>query len=441
VLRNRTLAAAVLVLLAGVAAAFTADGGDTTVGLVAGDDPVESTTTAVPVDDTGVPGSTTTIEREPSVTETTGAPGPAEAPSATPDLPRPAGPAVAPRAPSSDPSPAQPAQPAPPAPRGSVQGPGVYALDPATGSVRRLVEGDWIGGDVTRDGQRWFVQSWDNSVHRVMHLDGTVVDLPPGVRIGRFDPAGRFVVQHAYDGGVDHSTLIEVWDSHAPAPAPRAVISTWVEYPDWAGGSIVFTGRARNDPQTSGPGTTEAVEIDGSGHRTVLDIPYPRPSPDGTRLALADYQESPEIYDLAGNRLHDLAPDMPEHLTASLPVWSPDGRELAFQVYDPNGAGSYELCVAAADGSGNRCLGAVSGTTMTYTADGSQLVIVGNGDRFSDGGNPVLAVALDGSGTRQLLPSLPCLHQGFLPGTRPLATGEVLLTVGTFRGPPIPACN
>ncbi|MAT84834.1 MAG: peptidase S9 family protein [Gammaproteobacteria bacterium] len=121
----------------------------------------------------------------------------------------------------------------------------------------------------------------------------------------------------------------------------------------------VFDLEWADDPQVSPDGETVAyvrhgydvmkdrptariwlVDVDGTDHRPLTDGAgrSPRWSPDGGRIAfLAPTEEGVEVYMhwLAGNRTARITqlPESPSHLT-----WSPDGRQLAFDMFVPKPA-------------------------------------------------------------------------------------------------------
>ena len=96
------------------------------------------------------------------------------------------------------------------------------------------------------------------------------------------------------------------------------------------------------------------VWVDREGRQEPINVPsrnylYAQLSPDGTRVALADFDEELDtwIWDLERETLQRLTFDPDFNVT---PVWSPDGQRVAFsQIVD----GKQEIYWQAADGSGS----------------------------------------------------------------------------------------
>jgi Tol biopolymer transport system component len=100
--------------------------------------------------------------------------------------------------------------------------------------------------------------------------------------------------------------------------------------------------------------TTAVLQLDRRGKEVPLPLPSayynnPRLSPDGKRLALTQslgIRGSVAVYDRERRILSTLTPEPGRYF---LPLWSPDGKRIAFSRY---AAAAPELCVKNADGTG-----------------------------------------------------------------------------------------
>ncbi len=126
-----------------------------------------------------------------------------------------------------------------------------------------------------------------------------------------------------------------------------------------------------------------------------------------------------------GDRLLTLIESAPARPDVQSPVWSPDGRRIAF-LSRPDG--NKALYVMNADGSGQRRLtrDASNSATPAWSPDGRTLAF----ESVRNGINGVYAVNADGSGQRRLARS------GHAPAWSP--DGR---TIAFFSGPPIYLMN
>jgi Tol biopolymer transport system component len=106
----------------------------------------------------------------------------------------------------------------------------------------------------------------------------------------------------------------------------------------------------------------------------------------------------------------DLAPlDVTPGIRCGSPVWSPEGKSIAYDVLAESGQG-YQTAVVNADGSGRRFI--ARGSIPTWSPDGKLIACQAAG---------ILIVNADGSGAERLLASSHSLR--WLPDGRGIAAG------------------
>jgi Tol biopolymer transport system component len=130
--------------------------------------------------------------------------------------------------------------------------------------------------------------------------------------------------------------------------------SNWSPDGKW----IAFTERG-------GPGQSVIIKIrsNGTGGRVLtrwaLNANHPKWSPDGSRIAFNSHDDllpgaSANLYTISpkGGDLVQLTHYMGSQLNARVGSWSPDGKQLVFQLRgaDPNGPGINQLFIINADG-------------------------------------------------------------------------------------------
>jgi Tol biopolymer transport system component len=167
-------------------------------------------------------------------------------------------------------------------------------------------------------------------------------------------------------------------------------------------GVIIFVGcRSAETPREP----VSVVVVDDSAGRIVSSAV---PSPDGTRLAYA------QVIDSGSSAVYVSAPDGSNPVRVSHgvwdtnPVWSPDGKWIAYQGEDPD----FDLYVVPSDGSAparQLTSGSALDNPSTWSRDGSAVVV----NRAGSGDEHPLAVPLDGGEPRRLGPVM----QGNLHGT------------------------
>jgi Tol biopolymer transport system component len=128
--------------------------------------------------------------------------------------------------------------------------------------------------------------------------------------------------------------------------------------------AAVCGGSNAQEPETTGTiafnrgGQVWMMSADGSGQRALTQGVAPVWSPDGRRIAYMlrgrNYGYHLFVVDANGNRVRRLTRPQLDYEIDHYQVWAPDGRRIAFERYDsdPN----YAVYVVAADGSGLRRL-------------------------------------------------------------------------------------
>jgi len=169
----------------------------------------------------------------------------------------------------------------------------------------------------------------------------------PNARAARYMRAGVIVY------GIGTTLFAAAFDakrleiSGDPIPIARGVISLADNFDIAADGTLVYT---RSGDDANRPERSLALVDPGGGVRTLAAPPgtylAPRVSPDGRRLAIATDDDDGTIWilEMGSGR-------PPQRLTfdghARFPVWSPDGRRIAFESSQEGHGGIF---VQAADG-------------------------------------------------------------------------------------------
>jgi serine/threonine-protein kinase len=257
--------------------------------------------------------------------------------------------------------------------------------------VERYPGSRWAGfTDVLPDGSAALAVAWSRGMsgdHADVHLLSLdTLETRPLLQFGydaRF--AGRDHVVFARNG----SLLVAEWDGERRAVSgePRRVADGvrmdaffgQAQYSVAGNGMLVYA--------PGGVGSVGRVaRVDRAGRVELLEVPEQTYSavdvaPDGERLALgvADVNDYLWIYDLGRREGRKLA-------EGAVPVWSPDGRQIAFSVVDAQGR--WELFVQSLDGAeGGRRLYATDAQVMasSWSPDGRTLGITRGAEIYSLG--------------------------------------------------------
>lgn len=188
----------------------------------------------------------------------------------------------------------------------------------------------------------------------------------------RWSPAGTQLVFSARPNG-DHDDIY-VMDADGGNLRQLTSDPTFDTYPAWSpdGAQIAFVANQ------AGPRDDDIIVMnaDGSDMRRLTDNPgidtQPDWSPDGSRIVFAS-QRDPEFFtqiyvmDAAGGNVTALTASPPA--IASGPRWSPDGAQIAYTVRD--NAGDLQVWMMDADGSNPRPV--TQGAVPVWSPDGRAL--------------------------------------------------------------------
>jgi hypothetical protein len=245
----------------------------------------------------------------------------------------------------------------------------LFILDPDGKNMRQLTQGD-VGdyGLITPDGQRFifarYVSSTNAQTLRMSGINGASPaevstlwnNQPPlaNQQMVNISRNGRVLVFSALSFAENDSTPdiyyvpVKFFPGGEPTLGPTATLGLPPTLP-----------KGKTPPATVGtpPATTSPfvkvsrVTAKDSGINT-----WPAPSPDGKLVVFAadtseKGQGSTDLYviPLEGGKAKDLTGDMPDSSELA-PDWSPDGKQIAFQV-TPDGSSNSDIYIMNADGS------------------------------------------------------------------------------------------
>lgn len=149
-----------------------------------------------------------------------------------------------------------------------------------------------------------------------------------------------------------------------------------------------------------------AVNADGSNRQRLTNMPSSTKtwvdwSPAGSRIAFSTFDVPSGVYvmDTSGRNVHKLARQ------ATLPDWSPDGRKIAFtSLNDPDGS---EISVMAANGSSQVRLTHTKEreSNPSWSPDGGKIAFL-RADSVNAGSHEIFVMNADGTGVTRLTRTL-----------------------------------
>ncbi|MFL6262428.1 MAG: protein kinase domain-containing protein [Thermoanaerobaculia bacterium] len=265
----------------------------------------------------------------------------------------------------------------------------IWRVDVATGTRRRMVEGDAVQPSWSPHGRRiayWGIPT-GSAVRALWTVPAAGGQPVPVVRdeylnwSPAWSPDGQYLYFASNRGGsmnVWRVPLDEASGRVLGAPEPVTAPSEWSGLLSLSrdGKRIVYSTSARRanlervplDPESLRAGDPQAVTQGSRGIRS-CDV-----SPDGRQVAFYSTipQEDLFVVGTDGKGMRQLTDDP---FRDRYPRWSPDGSELVFQ---SDRSGRYELWSVRSDGSGQRPETRTTGNSLTYpvwSPDGRQLAL------------------------------------------------------------------
>ena len=296
----------------------------------------------------------------------------------------------------------------------------IYAMNPDGSGVKQLTNhnADDSHPDLSPDGQRIaFISNRDGNFEiYAMNADGSDVirltnnaaaDLQPA-----WSPDGQRIVyvSNRYDDRSDSllATEIHVMNSDGSDLIRLVNDDAWQSAPAWSpdGQRIAFASRGRDGNSEIYAANADGTEITQLTNHDAGDW-QPAWSPDGRRIAFVSdrdadrsgYPSDSEIYSMNADG-SDLTRLTHNDLTNRSPVWSPDGRRIAFSA--SRGHAHSSIWTMNADGSEIRQF--FGGHNPIWSPDGQRIAFgnyPGDGDIIR-GDNEIYVMNSDGSGMTQL---------------------------------------
>ena len=207
----------------------------------------------------------------------------------------------------------------------------------------------------------------------------------------------------------------------------------WEDYPDWSlnGKKIAFTSR-----NAQGMGHIAIMDADGHNVLKLIDGDEPSWFPDGTRVAFVrrDEEDHSQIHviNVNGHGIKNVTRDL---RNASSPVWSPNGRKIAYVSPED---GFYQIYVMNDDGknrkrlTNNRAHKKVDNMQLTWSPDGQTIAYVVF--KFEDDGRTIPKIHLmtaDGQYLKQLSDDHngADYHPDFAPGGLAVSPSSNKITI------------
>jgi dipeptidyl aminopeptidase/acylaminoacyl peptidase len=269
---------------------------------------------------------------------------------------------------------------------------GIHRVSAGGGTPELIIKsdpGEIFDGPQLLPGGKWILFSiaattnaWDEARVVIQSLETKERrELWRGGSDARYVPTGHIVYAHDNNLFAIPFDLSKLSVTGGPVPVVqgvmRAAISAGANYGISDGRSLVYVAGS------GGASRRTLVWVDRQGHEEQIKVPeraytYARVSPDGTRIALdiRDQENDIWIWDLARQTLARLT--FNPGLNRS-PVWTPDGKRLAFSAQRNHNENIYWQ---AADGSGTQeALTEIpngSVLPIAFSPDGTQLLFHAN---------------------------------------------------------------